>query len=122
LSENDLQLAVADSQANARLSANSANKLLYIVRVEEPGKLTSIRTYLAVKITEFPQTCKVIGYEILEDNKNNNKNAQKVNTYKEVIENAEKGNAVFLDISFPWHRVVSIQNVNYQHNKNNIKR
>lgn len=121
MTDQDQQKASAYEAANARLSANSANKVLYIVRVEDPSVKSKIRSYAALKLNEtMAHYLQLIGFEYPKTETKNN-TQKKINTYQEAVEIAEKENLDIEDLRFPWQRVISIKNVNYQ-NKSVIKR
>lgn len=110
------QLATADSAAFARLKdSNSGNKVVYIVRVKDPENTSKLRVFAALKKIETNNTfntLEVVGYEILNNNKT--KKTQKLDR-SEVLEKAEE--ETIIQLFFPWHTVVDIQNLTYQHNK-----
>ncbi len=107
------QFADAEKLALARInSSNSGNKVVYIVRVKDPENTSKLRVFAALKKVETVTTLEVIGFEILNNNKT--KKTQKLDK-SEVLEKAEEENII--QLFFPWHTVVDIQNLNYQHNK-----
>lgn len=107
------QLAQADSLAFARLKdSNSGNKVVYIVRVKDPENTSKLRVFAALKKVETNNTLEVVGYEILNNNKT--KKTQKLDK-SEVLEKAEE--ETIIQLFFPWHTIVDIQNLTYQHNK-----
>lgn len=107
------QFANAEKEAFARInSSNSVNKVVYIVRCKDPLNASKLRVFAALKKAETVTTLEVVGFEILNNNKT--KKTQKIDKL-EVLEKAEEENIV--QLFFPWHTVVDIQNLNYQHNK-----
>lgn len=106
------QLASAEKDAFSRIgSSNSGHKVVYIVKVKDSETPNKLRVFAALKRAETQQTLEVTGYEIIN---NKTKKTQKIDK-SEVLEKAEEETIV--QLYFPWHTVVEIQNLSYQHNK-----
>lgn len=106
------QPANAEKLALARISdSNSGNKVVYIVRVKDAENANKLRVFAALKKQETSTTLEVIGFEILNSK---TKKTQKIDK-SEVLEKAEE--ETIIQLFFPWHTVMDIQNLNYQHNK-----
>lgn len=113
--ENDIQIATAERDIFARIASNSANKVVYIIEVEDPFLPKEPRIFLALKMTESSNYLDLIGYDISKSNiKETQKNKQKL-TYQQALEKVEKGEVDAINIRFPWTRIISVRNVNYKH-------
>jgi hypothetical protein len=107
------QFASAERDAILRINnQNSVHKIVYLVRTKDPENANKLRVFAALKKLETINTLEVIGFEILNNNKT--KKTQKLDK-SEVLEKAEEENII--QLFFPWHTIVDIQNLNYQHNK-----
>jgi hypothetical protein len=107
------QFASAEKDAFSQIkNSNSGNKVVYIVKIKDSEIPTKSRIFAALKKLENSNTVEVTGYEIIINNKT--KKTQKLDK-SEVLEKAEEENIV--QLCFPWHMVLEIQNLSYQHNK-----
>ncbi len=113
--ENDIQLASAERDAFARIALNSANKVVYIVEVEDPFLSKEPRVFLALKMTESANYLDLVGYDISKNNIKETQNSKQKLTYQQALEQVEKGTVEVINIRFPWTRVISVRNVNYKH-------
>ena len=115
MSNRNNQLADLPQQADAlekanRSMGNSTNKLLYILVVEDPTLKEKCRLFATTKVDKMTAFAEVIGYEIT------NAQSNKLKTWDDVVElvNTKNGSIELVNISFPWHRVISIRNVTYK--------
>jgi len=104
-----IQEAVAGTQATRRLSnKDSTNKILYIVRVEDPTSKAKFRSYVALKYTEGPYGVDVIGYET------SLQTQTKLTNYSGALEHAKQHNKVkIVNKRIPWARILDVENKSY---------
>ena len=103
------QEAVAGALATNRLSnQDSSNKILYIVRVEDPTIKAKCRTYVALKYTEFPYGVEIVGYET------NLQTQTKLTNYSGALEHAKNSKKVkIINKRIPWARILDVENKSY---------
>jgi len=103
------QEAIAESLANTRIGGkNSANKILYLVRVEDPTVKAKCRTYIGLKLREDPSMLDVVGYET------NLQTQNKLTSYSGALEHAKKSNNVkIFHKRIPWARILDIEHKSY---------
>ena len=113
MSNKNTQLVDLPQQANALEKANrnissSANKMLYILVVEDPSLKAKTRYFATQKVDKMASFADIIGYEVTDAQ------SSKMKTWDDATALAEKQEKEIVSISFPWHRVISIRNVSYK--------
>lgn len=100
----------AKALENANKSINSStNKPLYILMVEDPALKVKYRYFATPKIDKMAGIVDIVGYEI-----ETNAQINKIKTWDDAVELASKEKFNIVNMTFPWHRVISIRNVSYK--------
>lgn len=104
-----IQEAVASALATSKLSGkNSTNKILYIVRVEDPTIKAKLRSYVVLKYTEFAFGIDLVGYETSPQTQT------KLTSYSSALEHANKsGKVKIINKRIPWARILDVENKSY---------
>lgn len=99
----------ASSLEKAAKLANSSNKLLYIVVIEDPTvKTKGLRFYATPKVDKAAAFIELIGFEVTDTQ------VKQLKSWNDASELAEQGNLEVTHLCVPWQRVVSIKNANYR--------
>lgn len=101
------QQALALEKANRNI-ASSTNKMLYILVVEDPSLKAKTRYFATQKVDKTAGFADIVGYEVT------NAQSSKLKTWDDATTLAETQELEIFNISFPWHRVISIRNVSYK--------
>jgi len=110
--DKDIGVKIQDASAIQKadsLTANSANKLLYIVVTEDPTSKDEVKYFATSKVDKLTNFAEVIGYEVT------SVQMKQIKTWNDVTELANKSKSMeIVNMTFPWHRVISIRNVSYK--------
>jgi len=85
----------------------STNKIVYLVRVEEPIGKTKSRAFLTSKIIKGDVFLEFTGHEIKVTN------IDKIKTYDDAIKIANEDKFPLVNIIYPWRRIINVKNVSY---------
>lgn len=108
----DAQQATAEAEAIARInSSGNGHKVVYIVRVQDAENEGKIRSFATLKKDNCLPYLEIVGIELLN---NKTRKTQKIDK-SEVIEKVKSETGPVINICFPWHTVIDIQNLTYQH-------
>jgi hypothetical protein len=118
------QNTVALNLAQQRLSKNSSNNPVCLVKVEDLDNNTQKKVYrlfVALRKPVIDTSC--VSFQGFEIPATQRKKFIKdeLKTRESAAEYAEKNEVEFFDLIFPWHRVVSLENLSYQTNANKGK-
>ena len=108
---------------DSRFSGNSTNtKELYIVVTDEPsfvtsktGKFAAVNNqtiYLGIRADESGATVKMSGYNVTH-NSNIIAQVKDAKTYNEALDLAKNENLEFQVLTFPWQRIIRIQQLKF---------
>lgn len=108
---------------DSRFSGNSTNtKELYIVVTDEPsfvtsktGKFAAVNNqtvYLGIRADETGATVKMSGYNVTH-NSNIIAQVKDAKTYNEALDLAKNENLEFQVLTFPWQRIIRIQQLKF---------
>lgn len=108
---------------DSRFSGNSTNtKELYIVVTDEPSFVTSKTgkfaatnnqtVYLGMRADETGATVKMSGYNVTH-NANIIAQVKDAKTYNEALDLAKNENLEFQVLTFPWQRIIRIQQLKF---------
>lgn len=88
---------------------NSTNTVLYILMMEDPSVKGKTRSFAANKVDKGSWGVDFKGFDV------SNSNAQEsLKTYEDAVEFAKTANLSVLEMTIPWHRIISIRNVSYR--------
>jgi len=90
------------------LPGGSGNKIVYLIRVKEPGETGKIRAFISNNVTQGNFVLECIGYEIKPTR------VEIIKTYEDAVDRVNKDGFSLSSMVFPWHVVISVQNVTYR--------
>jgi hypothetical protein len=98
----------------------TANKIVYLLKIEDHIGKAKYRHFVTSKMQQFPHGVEIIGYEI------SSSSVAKVESHTTAVEAVnESKEQKLVQMTFPWDRIVYINNVSYRiknsENKNKNK-
>lgn len=76
---------------------------VYLILAEDPSIKSKLYKFISVKMDEFNNTIKVIGFETDKDIDTICQN------YQEIVNSTDK--ILWKEMTMPWHRIIRIQNL-----------
>lgn len=111
-------LVSAEADAINRIRGNSTNKPVFLIRISASLVCDKERVFVSEKLTETSNYLEITGVEVLNKIKTKKtQKTQKIDRKSQVLNEADSENII--NIKFPWHKINEIQNVSYQHKKQN---